>query len=307
MSEYTGPIVDSHQHFWQFDENRYTYFGADDSLFGTDAPASALRRDFMPDDYEAASVGLNIVATVHIEAGWSALRDPIEETVWVESLDKRPGLAAAIVGGAAFHSADGAEQVARQSAQRKMAGIRQNLRGAGAPADASQLAGAAWADSVAALQEHHLMLELFMDLPHIPEVAALAERHPDLPIVVDHAVSLGQRTPEGLELWRAGIRSLASRGNVRIKASGIRTGLAGAGQDPSDAAVSRVVDELLEAFGVDRVMFASDYPLTELAGGLSTVYGQFLRIAEAMAPDEQRMLFEGNASQVYGIGQPIVT
>lgn len=307
MTRYRGPIVDPHQHFWLPDETRYPSFREGDPLLGPTGVAAQLRRSILPEDYILAIGDLPIVASVHIEAGYAPDRDPVEETRWVLDLERPPGFAAALVGGAAFETPAGVGHVDRQAEVPGMAGIRQNLRRSDLPSDASQVEGAEWRASLDALEQNGLVLELFADIHHVEVIAALADRRPELTIVVDHCINPGHAIGGGAETWRRALDTLAARPNVVIKVSSVQAHLVGAGVAPTDAVVREICSAMIERFGPARAMIASDYPLSELAGGFGEIYQQVLRITDDLSESDQRDIFAETAARVYRLPSGIVT
>ena len=95
---YTGPIIDAHHHLWDLSMGRHPWLASDGEVSGALPGLDRIARDFGVPEYRAGAAGQDIAATVHVEALWSG--DPVEETRWLETLDKDGGIACRYVGAA---------------------------------------------------------------------------------------------------------------------------------------------------------------------------------------------------------------
>ena len=144
-------------------------------------------------------------------------------------------------------------------------------------------------DALATMAERGLVLDALIRPRHLAALHRLAARHPALAIVIDHAAK-----PDACDLpgWETEIRAIAERSNVTCKVSGLVTE---PGLTPRIGEVAAVV---LDAFGVDRLIWGSDWPVLTLAGD----YAPWLAQAQALiTPSARHAVFDGNARRIYGL------
>jgi L-fuconolactonase len=151
---------------------------------------------------------------------------------------------------------------------------------------------------LAFLERHGLPFDIVAVFPdHLRHVPTIADRHPDLILVIDHLAKPPIRGP-GWATWRAELRSAAERPNVIAKLSGLDTA-AGPGWTPDE--LRPAVDVALEAFGPGRLMFGSDWPVCRLV----STYGQVVEAAMSLVGDlstsEQAAILGGTAARIYRI------
>ena len=127
------------------------------------------------------------------------------------------------------------------------------------------------------------------------DAAALASDYPDILIILDHAGMPIDRDEDGILLWQRGMRKLAAAPNVVVKISGLGT----ADWNWTVKSIRPFVLETIEAFGVSRCMFASNFPVDKLYSDFDTLYSAFRQITEHFSVDECRMLFHDNAAHYY--------
>lgn len=301
MPIYPGPMIDAHMHMWDTALDRHPWLrptGAT-ALAGLDA----IRRPFLPNDYRLARGSHDVVATVHIEAVWDPT-DPTGEIAWLDSLDRSTGVASRYVAAAPFGTAAAAAVIERDSAHPRVAGFRAIISHHPTLAAKSWAKHGAvaedpdWRRDVALLARHGKSLDLMLYPYQAEGVAALARALPDLTIVVNHCGSPIDRDAAGLARWRAALATLAQAPNVAIKVN-----MVGYDPNPTDAVIDELVLRCLDAFGTDRVLFASDWPTSSRVMQPSAVFDHFKRITAGFSAAEQAALFHGNAVRFYGVGK----
>lgn len=298
-------IVDAHHHFWQFAGGPLYYPWLQDAephdfFLGPYAP---LKRDYLPEDYRRDAAGHNVVKTVHVEAECS--RDQqVAETDWLAELHARTGLPSAIVAHAWFHTPNAEEILARQAAQPLVRSIRS--KPVTAPSPAAMQPGAPgtmqdpkWLAGFRLLEQYGLAWDLRVPAWHLEEAAAVLRAHPGIPAVLNHTGFPWDRSPAGLEMWRRGMRALAACPNCWCKLSCLllRDG-------PWNYAANRaIVLETIELFGVDRCMFASNFPVDSLRIGFGPLFDDFKRMTAGFDATARRKLFHDNAARFYRLEQ----
>lgn len=136
---------------------------------------------------------------------------------------------------------------------------------------------------------------------HLELVGELSERHPRLRMVVDHL----SKPPIGkdevwIEGWRANLARAAANPNVYAKISGL-TPARGALDDWTAEDLRPFVEYAFEQFGADRLMFGTDWPVSELAGGYLRVWDALSSLFDELAPAEREAVLSGTARRVYGL------
>ena len=149
---------------------------------------------------------------------------------------------------------------------------------------------------VGALQDRGLVFEL---MTHPDQLAPAAEQlapFDDLVVVVEHTGWPRDGSDGEIALWRAGMEALAQLGdNVVCKLSGLAMPLGSMGAE----ALAPWIDSAIEAFGVDRCMFASNFPVDSMCGTFDDLYTTFSEVTAALDAGSRDKLFAANAARVY--------
>jgi predicted TIM-barrel fold metal-dependent hydrolase len=184
------------------------------------------------------------------------------------------------------------------------------------------LADPAFRAGFARLAPLGLSFDAWLLHPQLPELTALARAFPDTAIVLDHAgTPLGVGAYAGrrdavFAAWAAGLRELATCPNVCVKLGGLGMSLLGFGfeeaADPPSsedlaAAWRPYVETAIVAFGADRCMFESNFPVDKAAYGYAVFWNACKRLAQGASAAEQRALFRGTAARVYRLALPADT
>jgi len=293
------PIVDCHQHFWRLGEGNYPWLEESQPARHRYGPAGAIQKDYLPADYRDDTAGFEITATVHVEAEWNPA-DPVAETRWLHDLAAAEGRPNAIVAQAWFARDDIAAVLACHAAFPLVRAVRQKPAATPSPEQyqpglPGSMSDPVWQRGYGLLATHGLHYELQTRYWHLSEAAALARDFAHIPIVLNHAGVPEDRGELGLAAWRAGMEELAEQPNVKVKISGIGE----AGRPWSLARNGPIVREVIRIFGVDRCMFASNYPVDRLVGSFATIFNGFLAMTEELSDGDRRKLFHDNAAATY--------
>jgi len=146
-----------------------------------------------------------------------------------------------------------------------------------------------------AMSNHGLVLDALVKSVHLPHMGEVAQRHPDLRIVIDHGakpdIARGEWQP-----WADGIAKLASGTQCMCKLSGLLTE---AGPSPAPGAVTHWADHILATFGPERVLWGSDWPVLELGSSYARWWEESQRILRAQSPSERTGILGENARRLY--------
>ncbi len=277
------PRIDAHHHLWDIDSGGYDWPTPDDGSIYRTFTAT----DLAPLLIEGAIEGTVIVQTVNTLAdtdsmlavaatqpwvrgvvGWVPLDDPVET---VSALDER--------------------------ADRALRGVRHLIHREPDPDWLLRPTVAAGLREVASRGLAFDVVAVFPD--HLRHVPALADAVPDLTLVIDHLAKPPYRAP-GWESWRDQVSAAARRPNVVAKISGLTTA-AGPRWTPEE--LWPALEVALEAFGADRLLFGSDWPVCLLASSYAAHLEALEALIGALAADERAAIMGGTAAQVYRLAE----
>lgn len=279
------PRIDAHQHYWQLIRSDYAWMAE---------PHAAIRRDFLPTDLGPLLRSAEIAGTVLVQADATA-----RETDFLLEIAATTPNVLGIVGWVDFTATDAVVEVERRAAQAPIRGLRPMLEFIDDPAWILQ---PAFDPVFRAMIRHGLRFDALIHPPHLPAILALAQRYPDLSIVIDHGakpkIAIWRDQRGGAEGWGAGLRALAACPNVWCKLSGLLTE---AGRDWQAADLLPYMIVLRDLFGPQRLIWGSDWPVMTLAGS----YGDWLDLTtqalHGLTPEEQAAIRGGNALCFYGL------
>ncbi len=298
------PITDAHQHFWDLDRVAYPWLGDRPMVGFRYGDYGAIKRNYLPADYLADAKRQNVARTVHLEAE-SDPADPVAETRWLHRIAERFGLPHAVVAQARLERDDVEAVLAAQAAFPLVRGIRQKPTAAAAPDRVARGAPGSmdhptWRAGYGLLEKYDLSYDLQTPYWHLAEAADLARDFPAIPIILNHAGLPADRGPAGLDAWRSALAGFAAEPNTAIKISGI-----GCPSKPWTVEANRpIVRDCIEIFGVDRCMFASNFPVDSLIADFDTIYDGFKEITCDLAAADRAKLFHENAGRFYRLAPP---
>ncbi len=301
------PIIDAHHHLWDLSLGAQPWLTTPpwtSFRYGDYAP---IRRDFLIGDYRRAATGHNVVASVTMEAEWDEHR-LVEETAWTAARHaENPAFPAGHVARTFLHLPGSKVELAAHAATPLVRGIRHKPTAASSPdrVEPGAIGGMSdpeWRRGYAALGPLDLHFELQAPWWHVGELLDLIAAFPETPVVINHAFLPSDRSPEAMAGWRHAIRRAASAPGTTMKISGI--GVPGRPWSLDDN--RPIIETIVEAFGADRAMFASNFPVDGICASFDTIFQSF-KAATASLPRADRLkLFHDTAIRVYRLGIPLV-
>lgn len=272
-------MIDTHHHFWRYDPEEFGWIPK---------AWSGLHRDFGPEDLEPVLRGHGVTGVVSVQA-----RQSEEETRWLLSLAERWGFIAGVVGWLPIGAADFGLVLERYESP-KLKGLRHVVQGE----PAGFLGSAGFNAGIERLTKRGLGYDLLIKAEQLQEAIAFVDRHPGQVFIVDHlakpSVPYGRRN---LEPWRGHVMELARRENTYMKLSG---GVLEADPTACVEQLEPYFDVLLEAFSPARLMFGSNWPLTEIApGSYGTWLGTVKTWAGRLSDSQRQDLFHRTAAVAY--------
>lgn len=294
-------IVDPHVHLWDLSRARYGWL-QDDPLPNNPAGdmSPIARRDYLLNDYRADTSLWRVDKIVHVECGMPRGAQ-LAETDWLQSLAEKGGFPQGIVAGADLLDPDLDALLEAHAARPNVRGIRQIVCWHADPVktynDRDLLLDPAWEAGFSRLARHGLSFDLQLYPSQMKTAAEIGERHPDTPLIINHAGLPTDRDPDGMAAWRDGLRRLAALPHAFIKISGLGI----TDRAWSTDSIRPVIMECIDAFGTDRAMFASDFPVEKVHGTFDAFYSAFDAVTADFSPDERDRLFAANAEIIYRI------
>jgi len=290
------PVFDAHQHFWDTTLGRHPWLCGETIETFRYGDYRAIRKPYLPADYRRDTARFRLAGSVYIEAEWQP-DDPLGEMRYVEALRRDSGLPSVAVGQAWLDRPDVAATLEGLREFGFVRGVRHKPRANRAPGDAAPggMTDARWRDGYALLARHGLHFELQTPWWHLHEAAGLARRFADTRIVLNHTGLPSARSEPMLAAWRDAMAGLARCPNVHVKISG----LGQPGQRWRAAANRWIVRTTLDLFGIERCMFASNFPVDSLCATFDEIYDGFFGIVADLPPHEQQRLFHNNARACY--------
>ncbi|MBT3788213.1 MAG: amidohydrolase family protein [Alphaproteobacteria bacterium] len=292
-------IIDAHQHFWDLSACDLPWLSGEENIPFRYGDYSAIKKNFLVSDYRACAAKQNIVNTVHMEAEWNPA-DPVAESRWLTRLSEAEGLPGAIVAQAWLDREDVADILAAHANFPLVRGIRQKPKAAATPNDyvpnmPGSMMDPKFRAGFALLQEHGLSYDLQTPWWHLHEAAELANEFPATQIIINHTGLPADRSEAGLNVWRNAIRIAAQLPNIAIKISGI-----GVKDQPwTVEANGQIVLDTIEAFGADRCMFASNFPVDSVVADFDTIFDGFKTITKDFSDEDRNKMFHDNAVRIY--------
>jgi L-fuconolactonase len=273
--------IDAHQHFWNYSAAEYPWIGAG---------LERLARDYLPSDLEPLLAAKQIDGSVAVQA-----RQSVEESLWLLALAKAHPLVKGVVGWVDLRSDRVGDDLRVLAANPTFVGVRHVVQD---EPDPRFVLGEGFIRGLRQLRQHGLTYDLLLYPTQLPAAIELVELLPEQPFVVDHLAK--PRIVAGeIDGWGRDIRAIARHDNVCCKVSGMVTEAVRRGWKRDD--FTPYLDLVLEAFGPERLMFGSDWPVCLLAGEYADVAAIPRDYFSRLSATEQRMIWGDTAAGFYGL------
>jgi L-fuconolactonase len=237
--------IDAHQHFWIYSPGEYGWI--DDSM-------AALRRDFLPNHLKPELESTGFHGSVAVQA-----RQSLEETCWLLELAESSKWILGVVGWIDLRSPDVRSQLKGLTQNPKLVGVRHIVQ---SEPDDRFLLQPDFLRGISALEEFDLAYDILIYTKHLPVAAEFVRRFPRQRFVVDHLAKPPIKSGD-IDFWAQGIRRLAELPNLFCKLSGLVTEADWQQWEPEQ--IVPFLDVAFEAFGPDRLMVGSDWPVCLVA------------------------------------------
>jgi predicted TIM-barrel fold metal-dependent hydrolase len=285
-------FVDTHVHFWDLQHPDLHY-----ALLQPESEHPQMRHhwekvkssNYLADDFIAETRSANVTKVVFVQAALG-IDDPVKETEWLQAEGERTGYPQAIVAYSELKGPRVEEELERHCQHSRMRGIRDFYA-------ADVLGEPAFQRGYALLEKFDLVASINAEYQHMEALRDLAGKFPNIHAVVDHAGFPKSRTDDYFQGWRKGMSTAAEAENVICKISGL-------GMVDWDWTVESIrpwVMHCIDAFGPERCIFATNWPVDKAFSTYDELIDAYTRIIVDFTDDEKVAMFSGNAERLYRI------
>jgi L-fuconolactonase len=272
--------IDSHHHLWAINDTDYVWMSEAHAV---------IRRDFLSADLDATLDESGIDGSVAVQA-----RQMVEETDFLLGIADANPRVKAVVGWVPLCDNGGEPFLERYAAHPKLAGVRHVVHD---EPDDDFILRPDFNQGIRNLANYGLLYDILIFWKHLQQTIKFVDMHPGQPFVVDHIAKPRIEAGNFDTEWAAGIRELAKRQHVSCKISGILTELRGETWDID--MLRPYFDIVYEAFGPQRVMFGSDWPVCLLRSSHAEWTRICADLAKPLSPSEHAAFWGGNAKRIY--------
>jgi L-fuconolactonase len=273
--------IDSHQHFWRYDPARHGWI--DESM-------GVLKRDFLPEQLASELDGNGMDASIAVQADQSE-----QETLFLLNLAKRSRRIAGVVGWVDLVSPRLDDRLKFFSQFEKLRGVRHVAQ---SEPDDRFLVRSDFTRGISRLQEFGFTYDILIYPKHLPAAIELVAKFPQQRFVLDHLAKPEIKT-KNIAAWATLMGSMGRNPNVYCKLSGLVTEADWRRWTPAD--FDPYLDVVFDAFGEDRLMFGSDWPVCLLAASYKQVKDIIANYVERKAPKAKEKIFGANAVRFYDL------
>jgi L-fuconolactonase len=270
--------IDSHQHFWRYSEAEYPWI----------PKGSALQRDWLPQDLETVANEVGVTGSVAVQA-----RQSLQESRWLLQLAGESSFIKGVVGWVELQSEQVEQELAEFALNKKFVGVRHVVQD---EPDSQFMLKPEFLRGIAALQPFQLAYDFLVFPKQLRAAVQVAAQFPKQRFVLDHIakplIRAGMMKP-----WTQDIKEMGRNPNVFCKISGMVTEARHGAWAKDD--FRPYLDVVIEAFGENRVMFGSDWPVCLLAGNYAQVHQLASDYFSQFSAETQRKFFTETATAFY--------
>lgn len=289
-------IVDAHHHIWRLERTPWLSGPPVPRIFGS---YDAIRRNYPIEEYAADAGPHGVTMSIHVQAN-VVPGGETEEVEWATSCGARAGLVQGVVAFADLTAPDVGDTLDRQMDVPTLRGVRQQLHWHPEPAmryapAPDQMLRPDWQRGLREVTARGLLFELQVYPDQYDNALRLVDAFPDTTFVLLHAGMLEDRSPDGVVAWRQGLVRFAARHNVFVKLSGLGTFTRRCHIEQWRP----VIETTIDAFGPDRCMFGSNFPIEKLWTSYAELIKVFRASLQRYSNAEQHQILHDVAVRVY--------
>ena len=274
--------IDSHQHFWKIERGDYSWLTPE---------LGVLHRDYLPAELRQKLTDVDIQKTILVQAAASN-----EETNFLLSLAEQHSFIAGVVGWVDMCQPDCIERLEKLSKNKLFKGIRPMLQDLD---DVDWILNPNFDVVFETLISKNLTFDALVNEKHLANIKTIAGRYPGLKIVIDHFAKPDFTKPDN-PLWLSRMGQFTECKNVYVKLSGLVTET---GKElVSEVNFQEYIDDIIEMFGSDRVMWGSDWPVLNLKSDYQSWIKLTDELLEQYSSKIKNKIWAENAIRFYEIG-----
>lgn len=274
-------IIDAHQHFWQYHPVKDAWITDD---------MKVIQEDFLPQHLLPVLQENGVDGCVAVQADQSET-----ETGFLLELADQHAFIKGVVGWVDLRAENLSDRLAYYRQYEKLKGFRHIVQG---EPDPSFILREDFCKGIRALAAHDLTYDILVYPVQLPAVAAFVQQFPDQRLVIDHMAKPYFKTGD-ISAWETHMRAIAQQPNVYCKLSGLVTEADWQQWEASHFAP--FLDVALDAFGTERLMFGSDWPVCKLAASYTEVKAIITDYISRLSDAERAGIMGGNAVRFYGL------
>ena len=272
--------IDSHQHFWQYNEVDYVWMGE---------VHNAIKKNFLPNDLHPLLKENNLDGSIAVQA-----RQTIAETIFLLGLASNNSIIKGVVGWVPLCETDVEGMIERYAAEKNIVGFRHVIHD---EPDDLFILRKDFNNGIKCLKNHSLCYDILIFEKHLPQTIKFVDQHPEINMVIDHIAKPRISLSKFDQTWAENIKQLAARENVTCKLSGMVTEVIDGKWDTS--LLQPYFDIVLEAFGPDRLMFGSDWPVCLIQSNYTKWVDTIKSFITPLSLFEQSAIMGGNVKRIY--------
>ena len=299
---YSGEIIDAHQHLWNY-ENKYSHGWLSLKSHPWTGDWSMLANSYLIDDYIQDIKNQNVIKSVHVDAEWADQPGAWGETMWLDNISKKNGFPNSIVGHVNLYN-DDSEHVINKHLESSdlFIGIRHNQFNHDKDknfifSEINYMQSEKWLENFKLLKKYDLSFDLACFYNQLFDGSDVAKSNPDTLIILNHVGQPIKRDKEEFQRWKLGIKKIAENKNVNCKLSGVTM----TDHNWTIISIEEVFDYVIDCFGIDRCLVASNFPVDKLFGSYDNIFNAYKKVLEKYSDEENNKLFSRNASKLYKI------
>ncbi|MCW2120938.1 amidohydrolase family protein [Flavobacterium sp. 7A] len=274
-------IIDSHQHFWQYEPKKHEWI--DDQM-------AVIRKDFLPEDLQKVILENQIDGCVAIQADQT-----LEETDFLLQLSNENDFIKGVVGWVDLRANNIEEVLQRYSSYPKLKGFRHVVQG---EEDHNFLLRPNFLRGIAALEKYNFTYDILIFPHQLGATLELVKRFPNQKFVIDHIAK--PYIKDGFyEGWATLMMAIGQQKNVFCKLSGMTTEADYHSWTPEQ--IQPYMDLVLNAFGPQRLLFGSDWPVCLVAGNYIKTKELITQFIVHLPPSQQHAIMGENAINFYNL------
>ncbi|ANW96934.1 amidohydrolase [Wenyingzhuangia fucanilytica] len=274
-------VIDSHQHFWKYGTENHSWI--DDEM-------AIIRKDFLPTDLKAVYQENNIDGCVAVQADQT-----IEETNFLIDLATQNNFIKGVVGWVDFRADDIDEVLKHYSQHKVVKGFRHIVQG---ESDPNFLLRPDFINGISKLEKYNFTYDILVFPHQLGAVLEFVKQFPNINFVIDHIAK--PYIKDGFyDGWAVLMTEIGKCPNVYCKLSGLIT--EADYKNWTDEQLEPYMELVLKAFGANKLMFGSDWPVCLVAGNYAQVKNSITKFISKLSSQEQAAIMGNNAAKFYSL------